>query len=367
VILPPIHTLRTRFAGRPLTALSGHGQRLSGRRPWARPGKAAVLLTPTTHHDRDCNDRKPKTRFECHAHAAQHALCPQPAAAGAGGGDSCATLPVAQDGELCVASSAFGGIYIEQAAKPDGYSIFGFAEPDSCSYFARCRCPTRTSFRSQSSRIWRPAAKRGGARCYSVHGLRPARDACGTPSKPFVRRMLGFVVSTEGEPTGYMHLQQALVAPRVIETDESGTFKLIPNLTPDEIEKVPWMGSRGAIDPGRAPAFGSPPPALPRAKCGPTSQTSLSVSPRGVDALDNVREWRCPASDPVALLAPAHGARRRTARLRRGRDGGNRKGRGCSITDYLETFYNDARRHSHLGYSSPVEFELRTQVRAVAA
>jgi putative transposase len=39
----------------------------------------------------------------------------------------------------------------------------------------------------------------------------------------------------------------------------------------------------------------------------------------------------------------------------------------ASITDYLETFYNDARRHSHLGYLSPVEFELRTQVRAFAA
>lgn len=39
----------------------------------------------------------------------------------------------------------------------------------------------------------------------------------------------------------------------------------------------------------------------------------------------------------------------------------------ASIRDYLETFYNDARRHSHLGYLSPVEFELRTQVRAFAA
>lgn len=39
----------------------------------------------------------------------------------------------------------------------------------------------------------------------------------------------------------------------------------------------------------------------------------------------------------------------------------------ASITDYVETFYNDARRHSHLGYMSPVEFELRTQVKAFAA
>ncbi len=39
----------------------------------------------------------------------------------------------------------------------------------------------------------------------------------------------------------------------------------------------------------------------------------------------------------------------------------------AAITDYLESFYNDARRHSHLGYVSPVEFELRTQVKAFAA
>lgn len=38
-----------------------------------------------------------------------------------------------------------------------------------------------------------------------------------------------------------------------------------------------------------------------------------------------------------------------------------------AITDYLETFYNDQRRHSRLGYVSPVEFELRAQVAAFAA
>ncbi|UQA57104.1 IS3 family transposase [Polyangium aurulentum] len=38
-----------------------------------------------------------------------------------------------------------------------------------------------------------------------------------------------------------------------------------------------------------------------------------------------------------------------------------------SIRDYLESFYNPARRHSHLGYFSPVEFELRAQVAAFAA
>jgi len=39
----------------------------------------------------------------------------------------------------------------------------------------------------------------------------------------------------------------------------------------------------------------------------------------------------------------------------------------ASIRDYLESFYNPARRHSHLGYFSPVEFELRAQVAAFAA
>lgn len=50
--------------------------------------------------------------------------------------------------------------------------------------------------------------------------------------------MLGFVVSTEGKRTGYMHLQQAFKAPRVVETDESGTFKIMPSVTPDEIENM---------------------------------------------------------------------------------------------------------------------------------
>ena len=39
----------------------------------------------------------------------------------------------------------------------------------------------------------------------------------------------------------------------------------------------------------------------------------------------------------------------------------------ASIRNYLETFYNAARRHSHLGYMSSVEFELKTQVKALAA
>jgi putative transposase len=39
----------------------------------------------------------------------------------------------------------------------------------------------------------------------------------------------------------------------------------------------------------------------------------------------------------------------------------------ASIGDYIETFYNCARRHSHLGYVSPIEFELRSQTKAIAA
>jgi putative transposase len=39
----------------------------------------------------------------------------------------------------------------------------------------------------------------------------------------------------------------------------------------------------------------------------------------------------------------------------------------ASIGDYLESFYNPARRHSHLGYVSPMEFELKGQVAALAA
>ena len=39
----------------------------------------------------------------------------------------------------------------------------------------------------------------------------------------------------------------------------------------------------------------------------------------------------------------------------------------ASIGDYVERFYNVARRHSHLGYVSPIEFELRSQTAALAA
>jgi putative transposase len=39
----------------------------------------------------------------------------------------------------------------------------------------------------------------------------------------------------------------------------------------------------------------------------------------------------------------------------------------ASIGDYIENFYNCARRHSHVGYVSPIEFELRSQTEAIAA
>ncbi len=39
----------------------------------------------------------------------------------------------------------------------------------------------------------------------------------------------------------------------------------------------------------------------------------------------------------------------------------------ASIGDYIERFYNPQRRHSHLGYVSPIEYELRSQTAALAA
>ena len=39
----------------------------------------------------------------------------------------------------------------------------------------------------------------------------------------------------------------------------------------------------------------------------------------------------------------------------------------ASIGDYIESFYNCARRHSHVGYISPIEFELRSQTKAMIA
>jgi putative transposase len=37
------------------------------------------------------------------------------------------------------------------------------------------------------------------------------------------------------------------------------------------------------------------------------------------------------------------------------------------IADYINNFYNAERRHSHLGYLSPIEFELRSQVQQQVA
>jgi putative transposase len=39
----------------------------------------------------------------------------------------------------------------------------------------------------------------------------------------------------------------------------------------------------------------------------------------------------------------------------------------ASIGDYVERFYNPARLHSHLGYVSPMEFELKRQIAEMAA
>ncbi len=40
---------------------------------------------------------------------------------------------------------------------------------------------------------------------------------------------------------------------------------------------------------------------------------------------------------------------------------------GTSIGDYIENFYNIERRHSHLGYLNPIEFELRSRTVKAAA
>jgi putative transposase len=39
----------------------------------------------------------------------------------------------------------------------------------------------------------------------------------------------------------------------------------------------------------------------------------------------------------------------------------------AAIRDYIENFYNPQRRHSHLQYLSPIEFELKSQIAAFAA
>jgi putative transposase len=40
---------------------------------------------------------------------------------------------------------------------------------------------------------------------------------------------------------------------------------------------------------------------------------------------------------------------------------------GASIAEYIEHFYNPRRRHSRLDYVSPIEFELKQQIAAIAA
>ena len=39
----------------------------------------------------------------------------------------------------------------------------------------------------------------------------------------------------------------------------------------------------------------------------------------------------------------------------------------ASIGEYIDDFYNPQRRHSFLGYVSPIEFELKAQVIKLAA
>jgi len=44
-----------------------------------------------------------------------------------------------------------------------------------------------------------------------------------------------------------------------------------------------------------------------------------------------------------------------------------RRAAEISIGDYIDVFYNVERLHSHLDYVSPIEFELKDQVAAIAA
>jgi putative transposase len=45
----------------------------------------------------------------------------------------------------------------------------------------------------------------------------------------------------------------------------------------------------------------------------------------------------------------------------------SRAAAAAAIADYIGNFYNPQRRHSHLQYLSPIEFELRAQTAAFAA
>ena len=39
----------------------------------------------------------------------------------------------------------------------------------------------------------------------------------------------------------------------------------------------------------------------------------------------------------------------------------------AAIGEYIEVFYNARRRHSSIGYVSPIEYELKSQIESVAA
>jgi len=48
-------------------------------------------------------------------------------------------------------------------------------------------------------------------------------------------------------------------------------------------------------------------------------------------------------------------------------DFATREGATAAISDYIENFYNPRRRHSSLGYVSPLVFELQLATAALAA
>lgn len=39
----------------------------------------------------------------------------------------------------------------------------------------------------------------------------------------------------------------------------------------------------------------------------------------------------------------------------------------AAIADYIDGFYNPCRRHSSIGYATPIEFELKARIAAMAA
>lgn len=77
-----------------------------------------------------------------------------------------------------------------------------------------------------------------------------------------------------------------------------------------------------------------------------------SMSRRG-DCWDNAVAESFFATLRVELVDDERYATRRAAEL--------------SISDYIEQFYNAERIHSHLGYISPIAFELKERIAAMAA